>query len=213
MKSTVSYAKNVTITDIVKESLDIWKKVLPHKPTQLTLDQSEDLLKKIRSEHDDFAKSYPIVLRYMCQLGMYHPKAMERWITKIKTKPWGSEDEFIECQADYVVILYKVLNPRCNSEQLSAVRTDVTKTLKKEHKYVKDLVEQIDKNITEKEDQLREKNVKELQEFLNVVGVDGMKLSGTIRVETDLPMVDNNDINLDIVPDKMEGLSSYDLLM
>lgn len=60
--------------------------------------------------YPNFAKTFPITLRYMIEHSQYSSKAFRKYLKRFGTKRYKNEDEFCERQADYVKYLYMELN-------------------------------------------------------------------------------------------------------
>ena len=182
----IHYSKDVTAEEVVAEANKIWsevKKTLLQDPAMLQdTKRTDELIAHIHREYKDFSKSYPIVIRYMCQMGQYHSKALQRYLIHIKNHPWTTEDSYIESQADYVVMLYKVLHKNYKPSTVTDLHDTVLSLLKKERTEFKKTVEDSDKLVTELEEKLRLLDKEELKEFIRAAGESGMALAETIRV-------------------------------
>lgn len=183
----ITNEKDVTIDYVVNEANTMWKKVRSSELKFGDLESADVLMEKMRKEHPEFCKSYPIVLRYMCQMHEYSGKAFKTYLMKIKEHPYTSEEEYLESQADYVVILYKQRNKRWNNTQIANLRRNVLTLLQNEHEVFKKYVNEFDREVTAETEKLSMKSIEELHEFATLVGADGMKKAGTIRVETEIP--------------------------
>lgn len=121
--------------------------------TKLRMDEqfraldSVQQLSHIQKKYPQFAKTFPIVLRYMVQMQKFSSRAFERFIKKMKTKPYRSEEEFCERQADYVKYLFIETSHSHNTEDAKKVWTRTYETLLKEVKAFKQAEEQIKKKL------------------------------------------------------------------
>ena len=79
----------------------------------------------------------------------YDSKAFKTYLTKIKAHPYTSQAEYLDSQADYVVILYKARHKRWNATDVSKIRANIRNMLQHEHDTFKKYVEKIDKEIDE----------------------------------------------------------------
>ena len=123
----ITNEKNVTPEDIVKEAMTINKKLRLANIPPGDDDRTERFMTEIRKDHKEFCESYPIVLRYMCQMRQFSAKALQKYLAKIAAKPWSGQEEYLDSQADYVVILYKELHPRWQRKEVTNLRQNVRK--------------------------------------------------------------------------------------
>lgn len=186
----ISNEKNVTPEQVVEEATEMWKKCRARFAAGLKLgdtDGANDLMAQLRREHKEFCTSYPIVMRYMAELQTFTPKALSKYLMKIAERPWTTEDEYIESQVDYVVILYRETNPRWDTKKVSSVRAAVHSALKKERDAIKKLSEEVTAAVEEKERQLMDKSRADLREWLvkqKAAAIEPATL-GTIDVSAD----------------------------
>lgn len=68
-----------------------------------------------------FAKTFPITLRYMIELGTYNEKAFRKFIKKLQDHPYKSETEYCERQADYIKFLYIETNAGCTKKEAKSI--------------------------------------------------------------------------------------------
>lgn len=208
----ITSEKNVTIDFVVNEANNIWREVSALPPvTQNNMDI-------IQQSHPEFCKAYPIVVRYMCQMQQYDTKAFRKWLMKIRERPWKTENEYLDAQADYVSMLYRAKNPRAPGREINHVRDNIRTILRDEHTIFKYYAEKSDKEINSKELALREKNKDELHEFVKLAGTRGMAPAGTVRVETDVAtgiysVLADNIIMPGAVPTYHTEITSADLLL
>src|ERR1700744_5814447 len=172
----ISSEKNVTIDFVANEANIIWRKV--HKHADMDL---------IHRTHSEFCKAYPMVIRYMCEMNEYDPKAFRKWLMKIKERPWKTEEEYLDAQADYVSMLFRAKKPRAAQHEVNNVRKNIRAALQHEHTQFKFYAEKFDKEVNSAESTLREKNKEELYEFVRAAGEVGMAPAGTVRVESEIP--------------------------
>ncbi len=180
---------NVTIDYIVKEAGQMWKEMKRSGVKFGDIDASEKLMSDITKRHPDFCKSYPIVCRYICQMQEYDTRAFRRWLIKIKEHPWKTEAEYLDAQADYVAILFKVKKPRSNRTEINNLRTNIRAMLEREHIQFKKYATEFEKEVTGEEGIYKEKNMDELQAFAELAGSKGISLAETIRSESEVSSV------------------------
>jgi flagellar biosynthesis/type III secretory pathway chaperone len=96
-------------------------------------DEGNDrLYAEFRQKYRDFAHSFPVTLRWMVQAREYDTRAFKAYLKKIKTPFWETRRLFLESQADYLAILYRVRHPRCSSKELRKYRQAMVDHLVKE---------------------------------------------------------------------------------
>jgi hypothetical protein len=177
--------KNVTVDDVVNEADAIWKYAKSKKIKFGDEELSTKLLKEVEKSHPEFCQAYPIVNRYICQMQEYSSKALRMWLNKIKINPWKTEAEYLDATTDYVVILYKFRNPKYNMTDVSRLRKNVRDMLQKEHDEFKKYAELFKKEVENEESNNMNQNIKELEEFVRIIGVDGLDKVGTVKVVVD----------------------------
>lgn len=124
------------------------------------------LMTKIYKAHPQFSNAYPIVLRYMCEMLEYSPKALRLFLMKIKEHPYRSETEYIASQADYVVMLYKARHPKWNASDVKTLRANIVNVLTVEHDSFKSNVKKIDEQIKKENRVLHNRRREEISKYL-----------------------------------------------
>lgn len=185
LKLKIHSEKNVTIDFVVNEATTIWRDVRKRKLRFGDEQATKAVMAEMQRKHPEFCKSYPIVNRYICEMQEYDAKAFRRWLMGIKSRPWKTEAEYLDAQAEYVVTLFRVKKPRSNATQISNLRTNIRALLQKEHDTFKRYAEEFNREVTAEEETFKDRNKNELKEFMNLAK-DTMHLAGTIRVESDV---------------------------
>lgn len=152
------------IAEILEEANRVFSKVLDESYELTDTKKADELLTRLRAEHKDFALTLPLVLRVMVQMKRYKPKALERYLKKmaVDMKTWKSRKDFIESQADYMIILYKTENPRYNTRRVQEMRADIVKQLLAEEEDFSKMVSEAEKEAEELERQIE----RERREFI-----------------------------------------------
>lgn len=152
------------IEEIVAEANKIWEKVQKEKYNADDTKAADDLLEKLREEHRDFHMTLPLVLRTMVQIRSYNHKALERYLKKMRNdmKNWKSRRDFIESQADYMIILYKIKNPRYNTRYVTEMRTSIVKQLLDEETAFTKMVEEAEKEAEDYQKNIEKEQREEL---------------------------------------------------
>ena len=107
------------------------------------------------------------------------------WLMKIKEHPWRSEAEYLDAQADYVAMLFRVKTPRATRQQINQLRTNIRGMLQKEHEKFKYYTNEFDKEVTAEDSTLKYRNKAELCDFVKTAGEVGMSTAETVRIITE----------------------------
>jgi protein-tyrosine-phosphatase len=184
LKIAISSEKVVTLDEIVKEASSIYAKCKKRKLTFGDEKAAEALLSEMQKAHPQLSKSYPIVLRYICQMQEYSPQAFRKYLIKIKLHPWKSEGEYLESQTDYVVMLYQTTHKHWNQTDVNKIRKNILAMLKNEHevftKYAKEFKDEVDKE----EEMFTEQSDNAMREFYAIHGEDALHVP--IVMSTDI---------------------------
>ena len=182
---SITSEKNVTIDDIIKEAVEINKKLRARKIKPGDFDASDAFMAEMRKEHKEFSQSYPIVLRYMCQMQQFHANALRKYLNYIRDHPWKNHDEYLDSQVHYVVILYKETHKHWNRTQVDNLTKNIRSILKKEHERFIELSDKYKKEVEEEETKYKAKNEDVMKEFYKQNGYDTFDLH--LRTKTDIP--------------------------
>ena len=163
-----------TMDTYIADAKDIWNDLrLKLKETRFRSMSLEHQLDHYQKNNIRFANAFPIVLRYMVQLRMYHEKAFIRFIKKMQSKPYHSKLEFCERQADYVKYLYQELNTHYPENEAKRIWKETYDMLAKEVKMFEDaektVKEKLEKNEIINNKEKREELKKLLQNKLNAM--------------------------------------------
>ena len=104
------------------------------------------LLERLQREHANFSRSFPVVVRWMAQLGKYNAKAFERFVRYHAAVKMDTEEDFLKLQAEYPV-QYLIEDQKKrgihNRQAVAEYRTKLLKELKDEredfHKAIAEL--------------------------------------------------------------------------
>lgn len=172
MEAQIKYEKQVTKEDVIAEFGTIWAEFRRRFSTggDHTNDDLSAFYKDMQTEHKQLSSSYPIVLRYMCELGQYHPTALRRYLSHIEHHPWKSVDSYLESQAKYVLILFKQANPKYRENDARACYDTALRRLRAEHKQFEAETEQAKKEVDKNHDRMVIRNRMELREHFAKYG-------------------------------------------
>jgi hypothetical protein len=162
------------VKEVIFSSIDVAKKMwenykkLKKQPNWLKR-TSEEKMTDFRSMDglvSDFMSKYKVVSRCMITHGEFNTKVFERYLTKLKTKGYTTQEEWAEREADYVKWLYMAYNPHSNENLSKQIWLDTkTKLMDEENQFKKDYAEAEKKaEITKKETLAEQK--KEILEMI-----------------------------------------------
>lgn len=193
-KAKITYEKNVTIDEVVAECDEVFaefKKRRFHPEDHKALDAFHA---EMFEKHKELAQAYPIVLRYMCQLGCYNSKVFRMFIKKISESPIKSESDYLDIQADYVVMLYKAFN-KWDIKKIAAVRAEARKKLQDETDNFKKLLKKYEEDKKTLEAEHEKFNKNDLAAFLEE-NKDFFANDGNIPIRTNAPDTEDLDAKL-----------------
>jgi hypothetical protein len=148
-------SQNVSIENIISSAESIWREVLATGVTKLPEDQAgnakrDALLQELQRRETDFQSSFPIILRWMVQMGQYRRDAFHKYLLKYKKAMetgLADEKEYIVLQAEYLVLLFREQHPRTSPKDLDAYRKQVVKVLLKETDEFKKIQDEVAKEL------------------------------------------------------------------
>ncbi len=181
MSVTIKSEKDVSPEFILKEVREIWVKV------KTTKKSPDEIFTQIHTEHSDFCRAYPIVVRYACHMGKFSFVAFKQWFEGIIKSPWKSEDEYLVAQANYVAIMYRKLFPKLTAAELKQQKEFVLTTLREEHESFKKYVKKYNDEIDAEDAKSTEKNMSRLADFISRAD---MAAAGTVVALSDIPDTD-----------------------
>jgi hypothetical protein len=204
----ITNEKDVTLDYIVQEANSIYREMKKANYQITDFEASDKFTARMRKEHPEFAQSYPIVLRYICQMGEYKTSAFKKYLEHIAKNPWKSKAEYLESQCDYVVMLYKATKSRWSVKDVANLRKNVHAMLKKEDEVFVKVAEKTQKEVESEEEQYKQNKRSELQKFYGKWGYDTGDMQ--IRTETDITTDNTPEVPQFEMPEKS---SADDLLM
>lgn len=156
------------------EALKIWNhyKIISKEKRQksdndnLTDADGEEILKLFQDVYKNFAEMFPIVLRYICQMGQFNSKAFSKYLRKVKNSTDRErKTHMVDRNADYVKYLWQESNknhPRWAQESAYVYRTaykslnDEFETYEAAQELAKERIKEMDeKNLQSKRDDLK----------------------------------------------------------
>jgi hypothetical protein len=137
--------------EIIDTATTIFKRVLKSN------DHPTELFDKLFKEYPDFAKSYPIVLRWMVFNRKYYSDVFEKYLRSIKKPFWGKRDDFLESQSTYVMMTERH-RTHMSDKEAKKIKDQVYTMLKDENdKFDEDCKKATDIMKREKKEQTKER--------------------------------------------------------
>ena len=213
----VGAEREVTINDLIKEADAIWRKARAAGERTSDIKAIAELIATVRREHPQFCKSYPIVMRYMCELRWYDASTFAAHIKHLRANPAQSEDAWLQLQADYGVALVKKRRKFVPESELNKLRTEILNSLRNENAEFKEQVTLCEKRVDKRMGILKNLSDEELKDFARACGIEGMKFAGTTRTVTDVmsgdaPSVEDLIEQQKITVEPSFGISADDLM-
>jgi hypothetical protein len=132
----------------IKEATDIYRDFLNRVKTDpefVKLGPNDKITYYHRNSPTIVGK-FPVVFRYMMETGQFHPKALKMYFDKLKAKPYKSEEEYCERNADYIKYLYMQTHAHYNRKEANQLWADAKKSLLEELQEFKDRLDTHRKN-------------------------------------------------------------------
>ena len=213
LTAKITHEKEVTSEFVLAEAKDIWR----HCRSQHKKFPAEDmesaslLLNNVRECHREFAIAYPIVVRYMCQMREFSASAFKKYLDRIANQAADrNEDDYLNSQVDYVVILYKCRHPKWNLTQVANIRTNVRALLQQEHDQFKTAAVAAEHQVTQREAELHLQNNIDLRKVYAADPLAGQEVG--VRVVTTCPLVAPIDLSANTEVPPLE-ITSEELLL
>lgn len=205
--ATTRYEKNVTADEVADEFDVVWAKSRAKFRAGTSADvYSESALSAFHAdmvrEHPQLASSYPVVLRYLCEMRLYYRDVLLRYLRWLQHHPWTSEDSFFESQATYVKLLYRKTNPKCDNNAVKTLYDNTVRMLKAERDAFKNNVEAIQEDVDREHAELIARNRRELRAWFAQTAipdeiplavesaVDTLAIAAVNTPDLDVPVVD-----------------------
>jgi hypothetical protein len=184
MTVKIENENQVSIEYVVNEANKIYKDMKKSKITFGDMEAAAQLMREMQQKYSDFCMSYPIVNRYICQMQEYDTKTFRLWLKKIQRTPWKTESEYLDAQADYVVMLFRCKKPRAPMTEVSTLRQNIRIMLQREHEQFTKCAKDIQEEVNIESEQYHKQNIAGLTDFVtNIKGAASE--AETIRVELD----------------------------
>lgn len=110
----------------------------------------------------DFISKYKVVSRCMIVNGEYNTKVFERYLAKLKTKGYTTQEDWAERESDYVKWLWMAYNPHQPQNHAQQVWTDTKKNLLDEENKFKNDYKEAEKKAKELSTQILKEHKKDI---------------------------------------------------
>jgi len=164
-KAEIKYEKDVTIQDVLDEAEAIWIELKRRKLRPTDHEQLDAFYKETISKHKELMQAYPIVLRYLCQMCLYDGIVFRRFIDKMTKNPCKSESDYLDLQADYVLMLYKKFAKHWDKKTGQEVWAKARKELQAETDHFKEVAKKWHEDQKQKQEMRDDNNKKDFAQF------------------------------------------------
>ena len=127
-------SQEASLAKIMAIAAEIWTKI---RQSGISADDNignDRLLNELQKEYQEFAISYPIPFRWMIQIREYEPRAFEIFLRKHVKVMYEDRKKFLAAQGEYLVLLYKIRNPRVGARQITRYREEIQQYLEEDDK-------------------------------------------------------------------------------
>jgi hypothetical protein len=166
----VKYEKQVSSQDVIQEANSIWNELRRRNIHPDDTKSLDAFYTEMVDKHLELARAYPIVMRYMCQLGCYNEKAFKNFIKKMIDQPSRKESDYLDLQANYIKMLYIETRRSCgkkwDTKTASAIYADTRKKLQEEADKFKEMAKTYAEENARKEEKYKNMNISGFAQFL-----------------------------------------------
>lgn len=155
--------KELPLDQLLELADKIWSDV-KHNPGFNKEEKLSELTDYYFNKYKDFSYSFPIVIRWMIQLGKYNKKAFKKYLFKYKETKITCRKDFAILQAEYLVFLYKEEN-HYDQKYINNYREFIVKQLVEEEELHKKVEEEFNDELKKID---REKRERLFQYLLNI---------------------------------------------
>jgi hypothetical protein len=166
VEASVSSSQHATPAEIIKIAREIWKRVTESKVAKEDDAANDRLLEVLQTDYKDFNISFPIVLRWMVQMRKFSAKAFEKYLLKHATAKLDTREEFLELQAEYLVLLHREENRHSDENVIRRYRASLVKQLLEEDKVFIEMQKQVETDFARQDTDNDRDRRKRLFEYL-----------------------------------------------
>ncbi len=161
-----SSSKRATPEEIVALGEKIWKEIQNSGIAAEDEKGNDSLLETLQEKYKDFSTSFPIIMRFMVQMRKFNKKALLKYLRLHATSKLASEDEFLELQAEYLVLLYRETHPHPNEAYIKEYRRVLIDRLKDESRAFKEISKAVEEDQAKRDAAYDEDRRKRLHAYI-----------------------------------------------
>jgi hypothetical protein len=110
-------------------------------------EENTKLLKILQDEYKDFSTMHPVVLRWIVEARQYDEQAFRTYAKNHVKANYVDRNDFWRCQGEYLILLFRRLNPKASLKSIRIYRDGVMKLLKKDNDDFDDANKKADEEI------------------------------------------------------------------
>jgi hypothetical protein len=93
---------------------------------------NDALLGRLQAQYKDFTTSFPLVVRWMVQMRLFNAEALRKYLLKHAAAKLDTRRDFLELQAEYLVLLYRETHRRPDEAFVKRYREALVRQLLEE---------------------------------------------------------------------------------
>jgi hypothetical protein len=134
-------SEEIKINKVTTVAKNIWKFVIEYNLKNTIFDEIK-LLEELQIEHTQFSLIFPLVLRWMVQMKQFKVHAFKEYLSFFISAEILSRSDFIKVQSEYLVLLFKNLNPTSTKIDIENYREQIISHLMNEDELFKKIEEE-----------------------------------------------------------------------
>ena len=137
----------INIEIVINTIKEILNKVKRAEIEPKNAEENTKLLKILQDEYKDFSITHPVVLRWMVEARQYDEQAFRTYAKNHVKSTYKDRNEFWKCQGEYLILLFRRLNPKASVKAIRHYRDNVMGLLKKDNDEFDDANKKADEEI------------------------------------------------------------------
>jgi hypothetical protein len=166
VQASVQTARQATPDELVGLGQEIWGAIRASGVAEGDEPGNDALLARLQASYHDFATSFPLVLRWMVQARQFDAKALRKYLYKHAAARLASRQEFLELQAEYLVLLYRERCPRARGPDIEKYRRNLVERLLAEDREFLAMHKQAEEQVARQEAQADQERRQGLLRYL-----------------------------------------------
>ena len=158
-----------SIEEILLISKQIWKKVIAadlkseiNQSHEKNQEKEDKLLEILQIEYKDFSQSFPLVLRWMVQMRQFKVSIFEKYLKKFSAAKVSNREEFLDLQAEYLVMMYRYKNSHIEEHKVQEYRKNIIQSLIDEDKMFKEIQKEVEAQMKLEDNAINEERKKKI---------------------------------------------------